>query len=266
VAQVLLPDRPVAFGYKQVWLAIRDTKPPVVAETLGLLHTRASTWKEGIERAYEQGYDRERRRYRDLQEIFVSPPVLDWTLAVGGIGALPEPGMGDWTPWLCNLSQILGHVQFFGTHRVSSVVAWAKAERGRIVRAYCNAGGETLISEGHPTPEEVMLGFDFLDETRATPAEIIAHRAKVDAEMARWEMLMIELEALRAKAEARGERFDEGILDDERYAYRYNLLIPGEDSVMMLAGRWSLDPQQLEEHQIEPGLGLLGKIARREYP
>ena len=137
MAQVLIPDRPVAFGYKQVWLAIRDAKPQVVADTLGLLHTRASTWKEGIERAYEQGYDRERRRYRELQEIFVSPPVLGWTLAVGGIGALPEPGMGDWTPWLCNLSQILGHVQFFGTHRVSSVVAWAKAERGRIVRAYC---------------------------------------------------------------------------------------------------------------------------------
>ena len=34
---------------------------------------------------------------------------------------------------------------------------------------------------------------------------------------------------------------------------------------MMLAGRWSLDPEQLEEYQIEPGLGLLGKIARREY-
>jgi hypothetical protein len=89
------PDCPVAFGYKQIWLAVRDAEPQLVADTIGLIDTRASTWKEGIERAYEQGYDRERRKYRKWQEIFVSPPVLGWTLAVGGIGALPEPGIPE---------------------------------------------------------------------------------------------------------------------------------------------------------------------------
>ena len=55
MAQLLIPDRPVAFGYKQVWLAVRDAEPQVVADTVGLIDTRASTWNEGIDRAYEQG-------------------------------------------------------------------------------------------------------------------------------------------------------------------------------------------------------------------
>jgi hypothetical protein len=265
MTQSLIPDHPVAFGYKQIWLAVKDVQPQVVADALGLSDTAASNWKHGIDRAYEQGFDRELRQYRKQVEIFVSPPVLGWTFAVGGIGAHPAPEMADWLPWLCDLSLVLGHVQFFGTHRVSDVVAWAKAESGRVVRGYCQAGGGTFVNEGQPTPEEVTLGFDFLDETRATPAEISAHHGKVEAEMARWETLMSEIEELRAQAEARGETFDEGILNSEQYAYKYDLLVPGEDSVMMLAGRWSLDPNRFGEHQFEPGLGLLGNALRRQY-
>jgi hypothetical protein len=93
VAQVLIPDRPVAFGYKQVWLAVRDAQPQVVADALGLLDTQASTWKEGILWAYEEGYGRERRQHPEWQTIFVSPPVFGWTLAVGG-DRFP-PGAGD---------------------------------------------------------------------------------------------------------------------------------------------------------------------------
>jgi hypothetical protein len=76
-------------------------------------------------------------------------------------------------------------------------------------------------------------------------------------------MLRIEVEALRAKAEAKGEEFDERILGDERYASRYDLLVPGEDSVMTLAGRWSLDPMRIEGYGIGPGLGLIGLLRRR---
>jgi hypothetical protein len=259
-----IPDCPVNFGYKQLWLAVWDTAPRVVADAVGLIDTRTSSWKEGIERSYEQGYDRERRQYREWQEIFVSPPVLGWTLAAGGIGALPSPGLPDWLPWLRNLSAILGHVQSFGTHRVTNTVAWGKAQHGRIVRAYCYADGETRLNEGDPTPEEIALGFDFLDERRATPAEVEAHQAKVDAEIARCEALRTEMEALQSEAAARGEEFDEGILEDERFASRYDLLVPDEDSVMMLAGRWSLDPMRLEEYGIRPGLGLIGSLRRHQ--
>src|SRR4051794_21763265 len=131
-----IPDRPVAFGYKQCWFAIRDGQPPDVAAALGLQGIRPSPWKEGIERAYDSGYNPRRRLWREWVEMFVSPPVQGWTLAVGGIGAIPSAGMSEWIPFLRDFSTRLGHVQYFGTHRVSSYVAWAKAEHGRIVRAY----------------------------------------------------------------------------------------------------------------------------------
>jgi hypothetical protein len=263
VAQLLIPDRPVAFGYKQVWLAVRDAEPQVVADIVGVIDRRASTWKEGIDRAYEQGFDRERQEWRKWQDIFVSPRVLGWTLAVGGIGALPAPSMPEWLPWVCDLSRKLGHVQSFGTHRVSSAVFWAKAERGHVLRAYAYADGSTSVNVGDLTPEETSLGFDFLDERRATPAEVAAHQAKLDGEFARFREMQAEAERLRAEAEDRGEEFDWSILDQERFASKYDLLEPGEDSVMMLAGRWSLDPTRLEESGLDPGLGLVGRIPRR---
>ncbi len=154
-------------------------------------------------------------------------------------------------------------MQSFGTHRVSSAAYWAEAEGGRIIRAYGYADGRTLLTEGDPTPEEIALGFDFLVERRATPAEAAAHQAKIDAEIAHLQAMRDEIDALRAEAEARGKEFDEGILDQERFASRLDLLEPGEDSVMMLAGRWSLDPTRLEEYGIGPGLGLIGRLAGR---
>jgi hypothetical protein len=132
------------------------------------------------------------------------------------------------------------------------------------VRAYCHADGETLVNEGLPTTEEVALGFDFVDERVATQAEVEAHEAKVETEIARREAMSLEVERLRAEAEAKGEQFGETILDEERSASRYDLLVPGEDSVMLLAGRWSLDPMRFEEMDTEPGLGLIGKVARRQ--
>jgi hypothetical protein len=160
-----IPDRPVIFGYKQIWLAISATAPQVVADAIGLIDARTSTWKEGIERSYEQGYDREQRQFREWQEIFVSPPVLSWILAVGGIGALPNACLPEWLPWLRNLSALLGHVQSFGTHRVSSAAYWAKARDGRIIRACGYMDGRTLVNEGDLTPEEIALGFDFRPHT-----------------------------------------------------------------------------------------------------
>ena len=72
-----------------------------------------------------------------------------------------------------------------------------------------------------------------------------------------------ELESLEAEAKARGEELDESVYNDPRFDSRFALLWPDEDSVMMLAGRWCLDPTKLEEYGIEPGLGLLGSIPRR---
>src|SRR5262249_10930198 len=142
---------------------------------------------------------------------------------------------------------------------VSCFAAWAKAERGRIVRAYGAVDYTSCVNIGDPTPEEIALGFDFLDEN-ATPAEVAAHDARVEADRVRMDALRDEIEAMRAEAEARGEHFDEGILNDERFASRFDRLVPNEDSVMLLASRWSIDPLRLEASELGPGLGLIGAI------
>src|SRR5262245_24448946 len=143
-----------------------------LAGALGLGEVADSMWKEGINRSYVRGWR------RGWWEVFVSPPVLGWILAVGGLGALPLPDYPDWLPWLCSMSKKLGHVQSFGTLRVNDAAYWAKVEDGRIIRAYGYVDGQTLANEGAPTPEEIALGFDFLDERWATPAEVSAHKAK----------------------------------------------------------------------------------------
>jgi hypothetical protein len=250
-----IPDRPVDFGYKQQWLAVWDRDPRAVAEALGLKDTEPSTWREGIER----GYDLARHRAGEFAEVFVSPPVLGWTLAVGGVGVIPAVGMPAFVPFLCSLSARLGHVQYFGNHRVSCFAAWAKAERGRIVRAYGAVDYTTRVNIGDPTPEETELGFDFLDEN-ATPSEVAVHEARVEADRVRMDALREEIAAMMAAAEARGERFDESILDDERFASRFDRLVPNEDSVMLLASRWSIDPMRLGASEVGPGLGLIGEI------
>jgi hypothetical protein len=250
-----IPDHPVAFGYKQQWLAVMESDPQTVAEALGLKDRKPSTWRQGIERAY----DHSRRRAGQCPEVFVSPPVLGWTLAIGGVGVIPGVTEPAFDRFLCRLSARLGHVQYFGNHRVSSFAAWAKAQHGRIVRAYGVDDSTTRVNIGDMTLEEIELGFDFLSE-RATPAEVAEHEAKVEADRVRMESLRDEVETMREEAEARGEQFDESILDDARFESRIDCLIPNEDSVMLLAGRWSIDPMRLEELEVGPGLGLIGTV------
>ena len=57
-------------------------------------------------------------------------------------------------------------VLFFGTHRVSEWHAWARVERGAIVRMYGYSGwrGETVADVGQPSADELALGIDIPSE------------------------------------------------------------------------------------------------------
>jgi hypothetical protein len=69
-----IPDYPVAFGYKQQWLAVRDRDSQALADALGWEDTKPSTWREGIGRAY----DRYRRRAGErLAKNEIAAPVED---------------------------------------------------------------------------------------------------------------------------------------------------------------------------------------------
>lgn len=185
---------PQTFGYKFRWIVIDTTDASAVVSALGLKDVRPATWD--IDPYGHEG-------------VFVSPSVLGWTYV---LGLYVEPHFPRFLPLLGGLSQRFGEVQYFATHRVVELHAWARAIGGRFVRGYCWVGerGEIVMDVGGLTPEEEELGFSRF---------INSHTASGD-----WE----------------GVDF------------------PHEEDVMRIAGKWSINPQELDAYDSE-GPGFLGR-------
>lgn len=144
------------FGGPARWLAIRSSNTPLIQSALRLRHVQPCTWEEGFATV------RERR-------LFVTPPVDGWTLVFGG--ALPEAreDIDGCYRFLLALSHKLGQVQYFTIDRALNHHGWARAESGKIVRAYVWAG-ETLWNEGAETTTERSLAVRCLAYAEPPPA------------------------------------------------------------------------------------------------
>ncbi len=207
-ADVPKRSRPVSFGYKTQWLAIRGVDPRRVVEALELVDARPSGWREGIAAGYGES-------------VFVSPSIDGWILVVGSSLPSFDTKHGDepLRSLLVELSRSLDtEVQYFGTHRIVEYHAWARADRGRLLRAYAYIGesGATVIDEGLQTNQEQAIGFRLFDE-RAPEADVDAYRERTDIS---W---------------------------------------PDEESVMRVAGAWSINPTTLDGWEQETGPGWLGR-------
>jgi hypothetical protein len=157
------PDLPVQFGPRMAWLALETKKPQAVADALRLQEIRDATWANGVEAAHQAS-------------VFITPPLADWTLAVGATFFPPEPVDGFVRPLIEQLSRQFGEAQYFCTHKEAQLHMWARARQGLLVRGYAWLGrnGRTLWDEGAPTTEECELGFQFIDgrsESGAVPDE-----------------------------------------------------------------------------------------------
>jgi hypothetical protein len=175
-------DRPLSFGYKSAWIAAPSEDGRAFADSLGLERIARCSWSTGMEKAYS------------LQGVFVTPPVLRWTLAVG---ALPEVGEDRFLPYLELLSEKFRKALYFGTHRVVEYQAWAIAEQGKIRRAFAWLGerGEFLLNIGERTPEEVDLGTGVEDFNNPPDEETVLDLAS------RW---VLDPRELDKHTEARG--------------------------------------------------------------
>ena len=136
------PDEPMPFGYKNAWLAIKNTTPEQVIEGLELKNAQLTNWETGIEASYDGRW-------------FVTPVIEDYVI-VAGVMELAEN-----EEKLHMIAQKFEEVLFFATHRVVELNTWAKYIKGQKIRRYYYLGdsGE-VISEGELTPEELALGFD----------------------------------------------------------------------------------------------------------
>ena len=144
------PDRPIPFGYKEGWLAVRSDVAEAVASSLGLQGVVRSNWAS----RFDQGN-------RRLGAVFLTPPVDGWTLVATGsdLEADAEANAAQVVEVLERLSAQFGEAQFFGSYRSVSYAAWFRATDGVLHRAYSVADGEHAINHGPMTEAERDLGF-----------------------------------------------------------------------------------------------------------
>lgn len=181
-------DVPQPFGYKVWWLAVASHDPRAVAESLGLSDVQPTAWQQGYAAAGEHF----------MKLAYVTPSVEGWAFVL--FGNVPEDEQ-SLRAVLEPLSARFGEAQAYANVRTSSAYGWARADAGRLVRAFLSADGEVRIDLGRRTPDEVELGIGDADNEDKPPTE---------------------------------------------------------DDVLDIAGRWSINPQELGDQPVY-GVGLLGR-------
>ena len=147
---VVTPPQP--FGYKTGWFAVRSEDMHAVAKAIELERPEQVNWQYGVWHAQE---------YNDYQ-IFVTPPVNGWVLAVG----LPIVWEADGRAHerMVGLSKQFGEAQLFVSVRTSSSYLWARAVSGKLLRLFYEGDGDRRVT-GENTEAERELGFSFFDAT-----------------------------------------------------------------------------------------------------
>jgi hypothetical protein len=236
------PDKPKGFGFKVLWFAVKAADPGSVLDALEFDERTPANWASGLATVYGD------------QWVFASPPVSGWILVVGL--SLPYPSnethhdIGKrFDVLFSRLMQRFDDVQFFGSHRVSDFVTWARAINGKPMRifAWSGSNGEVLANFGEQTLEEAKLGF--INLTGLSPSDAVDRIFKIVGEQ------QDERDALVASGLSRREA-----LARVRQNGRGNF--PGETDVVGLAALWSLDPSRLEEQDYPIGLGLAARLPK----
>ncbi|MEX1231906.1 MAG: hypothetical protein WEB58_16795 [Planctomycetaceae bacterium] len=148
------PDKPINFGYKMSWLAVRSLNAQDVIRSLAIDNLQRANWRTGVVAAYNG-------------HAFISPAINGWVFVV--TSKLPElghtPDNEEWTSLMQALSREFGEVQYFGTHRVVGYNAWARFTNGAEERAFAYLGesGETLADRGSQNSGEAELGYNYFD-------------------------------------------------------------------------------------------------------
>lgn len=150
-------DKPLDFGYKMVWIAVKTNQKKRLAEIIKLKKTKQANWKSGIETAYEDG-------------IYITPQIGEWTLITGN-GLVnkrdDKENMLSVETLLNSLSTEFGEAHFFGTNRVVEYHSWMKSKNGKMERIYSYLGEsmENIKVFGKPTKaEEKFTLFNSLSE------------------------------------------------------------------------------------------------------
>jgi len=151
------PDRPLPFGYRMAWLALRTNDTQRVIDVLGLEHVTASNWNCGLGTVYSEEFGE--------THVFVAPALEGWTFVIGL--ALPHPlgaGFHDKaTPFLLELGGAFAEVQYYFSYPVIDFFAWARVIDGRLARAFAIGDEGVIWNKGKPSPKERAMGLKLFD-------------------------------------------------------------------------------------------------------
>jgi hypothetical protein len=176
------PDRPQPFGYKGIWMVVKERPIGEIVQALGLQQTEPCNWANGVWPG---------------SRVFVSPPVKGWNFIVGLPFSMRTKTVADSVgPYIVELSKKLGIVNYFLSHRVTEFHIWARAENGKLLRGYCWLGetGETQWNEGEPAVER-ELGWKLIDENSQEndPDAVIPGEENVMAVARKWCLAPVDL-------------------------------------------------------------------------
>ena len=144
-------------GPSMSWLAVGTDDVNRLISTLGLIDVQRCTWNSGVDAIY--------KGRKSDKTVFVTAPAHGWVL-VSGV-SLPQPlGAGfvdKTTPFLLELSEAFGEVQYFSTFPQFDHYAWFKVVNGRVVRAFATGDEGEICNLGRVTAAEQMLGLKFFE-------------------------------------------------------------------------------------------------------
>jgi len=154
-AKEISPDKPIGFGYKNKWLAIKSNSKEKVADFLKLKDIKESNWEDGVKFGYNKG-------------VFVTPEINGWILALGV--DISDLETQETKEFLVKASKEFQECQIFLTNRIVEYHFWGLARNGKIERLYSYLGEtqENTIIEGEPTTIEKKYNLvnSFSDETK----------------------------------------------------------------------------------------------------
>lgn len=162
---ILMPEKPKAFGYNMAWLAIPNMGSAEVLKALGLKNIAPSNWTMGLTKAYE-----------DKETVFVTPVIHGWTLVIGKALwekiDLNQPI--EKISWLQKLADSFLEVFYFTTAGSLGNHGWFYIKDGLLVRAYGFAGelDEVMWNYGPLSQEEYKLIKGFaMGKAKVEPTE-----------------------------------------------------------------------------------------------
>lgn len=150
----IVPDKPLGFGYKNKWMAIKSNSKEKVADFFKFKNIQECNWANGV----KFGYD----------GIFITPEINGWILILGiDVFDLETSNTKE---LLKKVSTEFGECQLFLTHRIVEYHFWGLARNGKIERLYSYLGDSesNLIIEGIPTEIKKKYNFvnTFLEEAK----------------------------------------------------------------------------------------------------